>query len=82
GRWGMTANDVRPGLSGWAQINGRDTLGIVEKAQYDGAYVQHFGFAMDCRCCIYTVGNVIHHKDVLEGGTGSKKRCGEAKKCK
>ncbi len=69
------ANDVKPGLTGWAQINGRDELGISEKARFDGEYVAALnaghgrGFAMDCKCFVGTVGSVIRHKGVIENGT-------------
>ena len=45
------ANDVRPGLTGWAQIHGRDELEIVDKARLDGYYVEHLSFGMDVKCC-------------------------------
>lgn len=44
------ANDIRPGLTGWAQINGRDELEIAEKARLDGEYVQNISFLFDCKC--------------------------------
>lgn len=62
------ANDVRPGLSGWAQINGRDELSVEEKARYDGEYVQRMSFAFDCRCFFSTFGKVLKHEGVTEGG--------------
>ena len=68
GRFGLTPNTVRPGLTGWAQINGRDELAISEKARLDGEYVEHFGFAMDCRCFFGTFKNVAAGKGVVEGG--------------
>jgi len=49
------ANDVRPGLTGWAQVNGRDELPIPAKACFDGEYVRKMGFAFDCRCFLLTV---------------------------
>ena len=64
------ANDVRPGLTGWAQINGRDTISIARKAQLDGEYANHISFRFDCRCFFGTVLSVLRHKDVVEGGTG------------
>ena len=64
------ANDVRPGLSGWAQINGRDELEIPVKAKLDGEYVKKFGMLMDIRCFIGTITAVLFHKGVVEGGTG------------
>lgn len=64
------ANDVMPGLTGWAQINGRDELEIPAKAKLDGEYVRQFGPWMDIRCIVGTVFAVAGHKGVLEGGTG------------
>lgn len=63
------ANDVRPGLTGWAQINGRDSLSIKDKAHYDGEYVTRMSFLFDCRCFFGTVGKVLHRDGVVEGGT-------------
>ncbi|MFQ7292687.1 MAG: sugar transferase [Monoglobales bacterium] len=65
------ANDVRPGLTGWAQINGRDELPIEVKARLDGEYVQKMGFAMDCKCFFGTILSVLKHDGVVEGGTGT-----------
>lgn len=70
------ANDVKPGLTGWAQINGRDELEITEKARLDGEYVDKLnkggftGFIMDVRCFIGTISSVLRHDGVVEGGTG------------
>lgn len=64
------ANDVRPGLSGWAQINGRDELPIEVKARYDGEYVERVSFLFDCRCFFGTIAKVLKHEGVVEGGTG------------
>jgi O-antigen biosynthesis protein WbqP len=72
GRFGLTPNDVRPGLTGWAQINGRDELPISVKARFDGEYVERLSFKMDCRCFFGTIGSVLCHKGVCEGGTGVK----------
>ena len=68
------ANDVRPGLSGWAQINGRDELPVVVKARYDGEYVQRMSFLFDCRCFFATFGKVLKRSGVVEGGTGEIER--------
>ena len=65
------ANDVRPGLTGWAQINGRDELPIEVKARFDGEYVENLSFRMDCKCFFGTVGKVLKHDGVVEGGTGT-----------
>lgn len=64
------ANDVMPGLTGWAQINGRDELEIPVKAKLDGEYVRRFGLWMDIRCIVGTITAVAGHKGVVEGGTG------------
>lgn len=64
------ANDVRPGLTGWAQINGRDELPIPVKARLDGEYVEKLGFLMDVKCFFGTFAAVLTHKGVVEGGTG------------
>lgn len=64
------ANDVRPGLTGWAQINGRDELPIDVKARFDGEYVQNLSFAFDCKCFFGTVRSVLKSEGVVEGGTG------------
>jgi len=64
------ANDVRPGLTGWAQINGRDELEIPVKAKLDGEYVERMGIAMDARCFFGTFLSVLRGDGVVEGGTG------------
>lgn len=66
------ANDVRPGLTGWAQINGRDELTIEEKSAYDGEYVKHLSFAFDCKCFFGTIGKVLRHEGVVEGAQDEK----------
>lgn len=72
------ANDIRPGLTGWAQINGRDELEIPVKAKLDGEYAAALlsgkGFKMDIRCFFGTFISVLKHDGVVEGGTGSLKR--------
>lgn len=74
------ANDVKPGLTGWAQINGRDELEIPVKAKLDGEYVAALnaghgkGLTMDCKCFFGTIKSVLHHDGVVEGGTGELKR--------
>ena len=67
------ANDIRPGLTGWAQINGRDELEIDVKARYDGEYVQRMSLAFDTRCILGTVTAVLRRDGVVEGGTGAVK---------
>lgn len=61
------ANDVRPGLTGWAQVNGRDELPILVKARLDGEYIENMGFLFDAKCIIKTVGTVFRHDGVKEG---------------
>ena len=68
------ANDVKPGLTGWAQINGRDELEIADKARLDGEYVKKMSFAFDCRCFFGTIRSVLRHDGVVEGGTGELKK--------
>ena len=65
------ANDVRPGLTGWAQIHGRDELEIAEKAKLDGWYVEHLSFGLDVKCFFGTIAAVLKHDGVVEGGTGT-----------
>ena len=62
------ANDIIPGLTGWAQINGRDELPIDVKARYDGEYVNNLSFVFDCKCLFGTFIKVIRHEGVVEGG--------------
>jgi O-antigen biosynthesis protein WbqP len=65
------ANDVPVGLTGWAQINGRDELEIEVKARLDGEYVKKFGLLMDIRCFLGTIFSVLRSDGVVEGGTGN-----------
>ncbi len=64
------ANDVKPGLTGWAQINGRDELEIPVKAKLDGEYVEKMSFLFDCKCFFGTITAVLRSDGVVEGGTG------------
>lgn len=64
------ANDIKPGLTGWAQINGRDELEIADKAKLDGEYVEKMSFLFDCECFFGTIKSVLKHEGVVEGGTG------------
>ena len=66
------ANDVSPGLTGWAQINGRDELEIEVKSKLDGEYVEKIGYTMDVRCFFGTILSVLRSDGVVEGGTGMK----------
>lgn len=65
------ANDVLPGLTGWAQIHGRDELPIAKKAELDGYYIQHLSFGLDVRCFFGTIKSVAKSEGVVEGGTGN-----------
>ena len=65
------ANKVRPGLTGWAQINGRDELLIEDKARLDGEYVSRMSLLMDLKCFFGTFLSVLRQDGVVEGGTGS-----------
>lgn len=79
------ANDVKPGITGWAQINGRDELEIDVKAKFDGEYTAALnagrfkGFWMDCRCFFGTIVSVLKHDGVVEGGTGEINKKAEQK---
>jgi len=61
------ANDVKPGLTGWAQINGRDELPIAAKAEYDGEYVIKRSFSMDCLCFFWTIFKILKSDGIVEG---------------
>ena len=67
------ANNVRPGLTGWAQINGRDELSIETKAALDGEYVERLSFLFDCICFFGTIGAVLRHDGVVEGAQQERK---------
>ena len=79
------ANDVKPGITGWAQINGRDELEIPVKAKFDGEYTDALnagkfkGFAMDVKCFFGTIKSVLKSDGVVEGGTGEMKKQKEKK---
>ena len=62
------ANDIKPGITGWAQINGRDRLSIEEKAELDGFYVENMGLKLDLKCFFKTIQYVLKGQDILEGG--------------
>ena len=66
------ANDIRPGLTGWAQINGRDELPIEVKSKYDGEYVRRMSFLFDLKCLVGTILVVIRRYGVVEGGVGKR----------
>ena len=65
------ANDIKPGLTGWAQINGRDELELSEKAALDGEYVKKQSFGFDIKCFTGTIKSVMESDGVVEGGTGT-----------
>ena len=65
------ANDIRPGLTGLAQISGRDELDIRAKAKLDGEYVKNIGFIMDVKCFFGTISSVLKSDGVVEGNTNS-----------
>lgn len=69
-------HQIAPGLTGWAQINGRDELEIPVKARFDGEYIEKLGFWMDLKCFLGTIGSVLSHDGVMEGGTGEMKKSG------
>lgn len=73
------ANDVRPGLTGWAQINGRDELEIEVKAKLDGEYVENLSFLFDIKCFLGTIFSVLKSDGVVEGGTGQMSKQTEEK---
>ena len=68
------ANGVRPGLTGLAQISGRDEIAIPVKARLDGEYIEKMSFGFDCKCFFRTVAAVLKHEGVVEGGTGKLER--------
>lgn len=73
------ANDIKPGLTGWAQINGRDAVEIPDKARLDGIYAEKLlsggfkAFMFDCKCFFGTITSVLRRDGVVEGGTGNMK---------
>ena len=67
------ANDVKPGLTGWAQINGRDELSIPDKARLDGEYVKRMSLGFDLKCFFGTFRSVVRHEGVVEGAKEEKK---------
>lgn len=76
------ANGVKPGLTGWAQINGRDELEIDVKAKLDGEYVKRMSFAFDVKCFFGTITSVLKHEGVVEGGTGAMEKEKEEEEAK
>lgn len=76
------ANDVKPGLTGWAQINGRDELEIPDKAKLDGEYVEKMGAMMDVKCFLGSVGVFAKDDSAVEGGTGEMKKKADSTVCR
>ncbi|WP_050638535.1 sugar transferase [Candidatus Stoquefichus sp. SB1] len=74
------ANDITPGLTGWAQINGRDELEIEVKAKLDGEYYSNFSLVFDIKCFFSTIVSVLKHDGVVEGSTGTRKSDSEVNK--
>lgn len=68
-KYGIDANSVKPGITGWAQVNGRDELEIEKKADFDGYYSANISFSLDLKILIMTVGSVLTRKGVSEGGS-------------
>lgn len=68
------ANDIPAGLTGWAQINGRDTVELEDKARFDGEYVEKMSLKMDVKCFFGTITSVLKRSGVVEGGTGVKEK--------
>ncbi len=68
------ANDIRPGLTGWAQINGRDELEIDVKARLDGEYIEKLSFGFDIKCVFRTISSVLRAEGIVEGGTSELKK--------
>lgn len=66
------ANGVLPGLTGWAQINGRDALSIEDKSKFDGEYIKKIGFKMDIKCFFGTITYVLRRRDIVEGNHSEK----------
>lgn len=73
------ANDIKPGLTGWAQINGRDEIETALKAKYDGEYVEKLSFLFDCKCFFLTILSVLKADGIVEGGTTAIKEKEESK---
>ena len=71
------SNACPPGLTGWAQVHGRDELEIAEKAGYDNYYADHISFGLDVKCFFATIVQVFRHEGVVEGGTGAMKEKAE-----
>ena len=74
------ANNIRPGLTGWAQVNGRDELAIPKKAKFDGEYAKKISFGFDVKIFFMTIGKVFKSEGVVEGGPDNKKKDTKSKK--
>ncbi len=67
----MRRHEVRPGITGWAQVNGRNAITHTKKFEYDVWYVDHLSFALDMKIIFMTINNVLHHKDISHEGTAT-----------
>lgn len=67
----MRRHEVRPGITGWAQVNGRNTITHTRKFEYDVWYVDHLSFALDCKIIYMTIDNVLHHRGINAVGEAS-----------
>lgn len=67
----MRRHEVRPGITGWAQVNGRNTITHTRKIEYDVWYVDHLSFALDCKIICMTIDNVLHHRGISAAGEAS-----------
>lgn len=74
------ANDIRPGLTGWAQVNGRDELPIPQKAKFDGEYIEKISFLFDVKIFFKTIINVFKHEGIVEGDTEKREKIHEKSK--
>ena len=64
-------HQVKPGVTGWAQVKGRDRLSIKDKAQLDGNYIEHFGLILDIKIILLTIKAILTKDGIVEGGTGT-----------
>ena len=64
----MRRHEVRPGITGWAQVNGRNTITHTKKFEYDVWYVDHLSFMLDLKIIFMTISNVLHRKDISSEG--------------
>jgi O-antigen biosynthesis protein WbqP len=67
-KFGISANSIKPGITGWAQVNGRDDLPISAKADFDGFYAKNASYLLDSKIILMTISNIITSKGISEGG--------------